>query len=79
MGIKKDLKDFITERFEPVASPLFVERALTVIEEAPDNRASLIAAADKVSKMVSLFIDKKLGKEIHGRLKEKIDRDFPES
>jgi hypothetical protein len=79
MDIKTELKNFIHERFKPTASPLFIERALKVIEGAPNDKKSLNAAADKVGKMVSLFIDKNLGKEIYGKLKEKIDNDFPES
>jgi hypothetical protein len=79
MDIKTELKDFICERFKPTASPLFVERALTVIEGAPNDKKSLYAAADKVGKLVSLFINKGLGKEIDGKLKEEIDKAFPES
>lgn len=79
MDIKTELKYFISERIKPIASPLFLGRALAVIEEAPNDKESLDVAADKVGKMVSLFIDKNLGKEIYRRLKEKIDKDFQES
>ena len=79
MDIKTELKNFICERFKPIASPIFLKRALTVIEVAPNDKESLDAAANKVSRMVYLFIDKKLGKEIYWRLKEKIDEDFPDS
>lgn len=79
MDIKTELKNFISERFKPIASPLFLKRALTVIEAAPNDKESLDAAAATVSRMVSLFIDKKQGKEIYRSLKEKIDEDFPDS
>jgi hypothetical protein len=79
MDIKTELKNFIHERFKVSASTSFIERALAEIERASNEKESLAAAADKVSKMISLFIDKDLGEEIYGNLKEKIDKGFPES
>jgi hypothetical protein len=77
MDIKTELKNFIHERFKVNASKSFIERALAEIERASNEKESLNAAADKVSRLISLFIDKDLGKEIYGNLKEKIDKGFP--
>ena len=77
MDIKSELKSCISERLESVASPIFMKKALVAIEEAPDEREALTAAADKVGKMVSLFINKELGKEIYKKLTEKIEEEIP--
>ncbi|HWR58132.1 MAG TPA: hypothetical protein VN328_04515 [Thermodesulfovibrionales bacterium] len=79
MDIKTELKDHICERFKATASKSFLERATAVIDGATDEKENLITAADRVSRMVTLFIDKNAGKEIYGELKQKINESFPES
>ncbi len=79
MDLKEELKNIINERLKTTASPLFLGRALAVIEGTPNEKELLTAAADKVGKMISLFIGKELGKEMYGKLKEKIDKGFPQS
>ncbi len=76
MDIKTELQNFIYERLKVIASSIFIKRALAVIEGASNEKESLSDAADRVCKMISLFIDKDLGKEIYGNLKAKIDKGF---
>ena len=77
MDIKSELKSCISERLESVASPIFMKKALAAIDEASGEKASLTDAANKVGKMVSLFINKDLGREIYAKLKEIIDSELP--
>ncbi len=72
MDIKTNLKTFVQERLVDTASPIFLKRALTVIEESSTDKDSLIFAAEKVSKQISLFIDRNLAKEIFENLKTEI-------
>ncbi len=74
MAIKDDLKVYLNEQIGKKASPIFLKRALTAIEEAPNDKNSLISAAEKVSKMISLFIDKGLASEVLDGFKSKIDK-----
>ena len=69
-----ELKRFIEERLGDIASPIFMKRALTVFEESPDDKSSLASAVDKVSKMVELFIDKKLARELSESLLDKVHK-----
>ncbi len=77
MDIKTDVQNFVHLRIKNIASDILTKRALSVIEEASNERESLLIAADKVSKIISLFLDKDLGNELFGSLKAKIDRVFP--
>lgn len=73
MAIKDDLKLYLNEQIGKKASPIFLKRALTLIEESATDKESLISSAEKVSKMISLFIDKSLASEVLNGLKSKID------
>lgn len=79
MDIKTEFKNFICDRFKATASKSFLERALAIIEGASDEKESLTAAVEKVSRMISLFFDNNLGKETYSHFKEKIDKGPPES
>ena len=72
--IKDDLKDFISGYLDTIASPLFLKRAIHVIEESRHDKGSLMAASDKVSRMVALFIDTQLAERMLKNLKLKIER-----
>jgi hypothetical protein len=74
LDIKTDIKNIIHNRFYEKASPIFMKKVLSVVDDCPDDKESLLAAADKISKMISLFIDKGEGKAIHEILKSRIDR-----
>ncbi|MBI4683637.1 MAG: hypothetical protein HY755_00375 [Nitrospirae bacterium] len=74
MDIKHDLKSIIHGQLEKASSPIFLKRVLTVIEDASDDQKSLLEAAEKISKMVALFIDKNLANTISEALKAKINK-----
>lgn len=74
MNIKDELKSIIQEHLDKTVSPIFIKRALDKIEESANDKDSLIIAAEGVSKLVSLFIDKNLAKKIYENLKMKIDK-----
>jgi hypothetical protein len=73
-AIKDDLKDFIGGYLETIASPLFLKRAMDVIEESGLDKGSLLAASDKVSRMTALFIDTGLAERMLKNLKLRIER-----
>jgi hypothetical protein len=72
--IKDDLKDFISGYLETIASPLFLKRAIDVIEESGRDKVSLFAASDKVSRMTALFIDTDLAERMLKNLKFRIEK-----
>lgn len=72
--IKEDLKNFIHGHLGSVASPLFLKRAMNVIEDSQYDKESLIQASDKVSRMTALFIDADLAERIFKNLKIRIEK-----
>jgi oligoendopeptidase F len=76
MDIKEDIKRIVNEHLSDKASPVFLKRAFTVIDESLDEKNELMSTARKISKMVELFIDKNLSKEIFKKLKHKIENPY---
>lgn len=74
LNIKTDIKNIIHDRFYEKASPIFMKKVLSVVDDCPDDKESLLAAADKMSKLISLFIDKGEEKAIYEILKSRIDK-----
>ena len=72
--IKDDLKDFISGYLDAIASPLFLKRAVHVIEESRRDKGSLLEAADRVSRMVALFIDTDLAERMLKNLTLRIEK-----
>jgi hypothetical protein len=50
-----------------------LKNVLSVIDDSPDDKKSLLEAAGKISKMISLFIDKGEGKAVYEIIKSRID------
>jgi hypothetical protein len=73
-AVKEDLKSLVQVRLGEVASPLFVKRALAVIEQSRSDRASLLEASDKIGRLTALFIDTDLAEIIFKNLKMKIEK-----
>jgi hypothetical protein len=71
--IKEDLKNFIHGHLSSIASPLFLKRAMNVIEDSQCDKESLIQASYKVSRMTALFIDQNLSEKVFKDLRKKID------
>ena len=78
MDIKHDLKSLIHEQLEKTASPIFLKRVLMVIEESGDDKKGLLEAAEKISKSISLFIDKAMAVKILDVMKMRIEKNLSE-
>jgi DNA-binding XRE family transcriptional regulator len=74
MDPKIELKNKIHERFKDTTSPIFQKKVLTIIEESENDKESLLVAADKVSKLIALFIDKAMAAEVLEDLKSSIEK-----
>lgn len=72
--LKDELKTYLRQKLVDIASAMFLTRVVDVIENAQISREALLDAADKVGKMVSLFLDKKLGKEISDELVARVEK-----
>ena len=73
MSIKNDLKKIIGERLANVASPIFIDRALVIMDQSADNKESYWATADKIRKRIALFINEDLATEVFDILKKEIE------
>jgi uncharacterized protein (TIGR02266 family) len=73
MDIKTDLKNIIRQHLGKVASSFFIDKSLDIIDQSADNRESFLAAADRVSKRISLFIDTDLAIKVFDILKLEIE------
>ncbi len=74
MDIKETLKNSLQSQLGEIASPLFLKRALDVIEQSRHDGESLLEASVKVSRMTALFIDTDLAERILSSLKIKIEK-----
>jgi type IV pilus assembly protein PilZ len=73
MDVKEDLKNIIREQLAKVASSFFVDKSLSIMEHSADNRESFLAAADRISKRIALFIDTALAAKVFDILKQEIE------
>jgi hypothetical protein len=74
MSVKDDLKKILEELLRTAASDIFINKSLDIIEESECDRESLIAASDRISKRIGLFIDDKMAKPVFERLKAEIEK-----
>jgi hypothetical protein len=74
MGVKDDLKNIIQKHIGEAVSSLFLQKSLAIINESEDNKESFIAAADRISKRIALFIDKNLAQTVFESLKVEIEK-----
>ena len=74
MDIKSDLKNIIREHLVNVASSIFMVKSLSIIDESAESKESLMAAADKVSKRIALFIDEDSATKVFDILRKEIDK-----
>lgn len=76
MDIKEGFKSILNEHLGDKASPVFLKRAFTVIDESLNDKVELTSTARKISKMVELFIDQNLSKDIFKKLKDQIESPY---
>jgi uncharacterized protein (TIGR02266 family) len=73
MDIKSDLKNIINKNLAAAASSIFIGKSLAIIDESAENKESLLAAADRVSKRISLFIDTDMAVKVFEVLRLEIE------
>jgi uncharacterized protein (TIGR02266 family) len=73
MDVKSDLKNIISENLAKVGSSIFIGKSLSIIDESAENKESLLAAADRVSKRIALFIDTDLATTVFDVLRLEIE------
>ncbi len=75
MGVtlKQELRDITRQVIGTATSSIFLDRCLAIIHESADDTESLLTAAERVSKRLSLFIDQSLAQKVFAALKAKID------
>ena len=73
MDIKSDLKNIISENLAKTASSIFINKSMSIIDESAETKESLLAAADRVSKRIALFIDTDMAIKIFDILRLEIE------
>ena len=73
MDIKADLKNIISEHLVKVASSFFIDKSLAIMDQSADNKESFLAAADRISKRIALFIDTDLATKVFDILRLEIE------
>jgi len=73
MDVKVDLKNIISEQLGNVASSFFIDKSLAIIDQSADNKESFLAAADRISKRIALFINTDLATRVFDILKQEIE------
>ena len=72
MAIRDDLKNIVRMHMGGAASSLFLDKALSIIDESADNKESFISAAERISKRTALFIDADIAERLLADLKARI-------
>jgi hypothetical protein len=73
MDIKADLKKIISDHLVNSASSFFIDKSLSIMDQSADNKESFMAAADRISKRIALFIDTDLAAKVFDILKMEIE------
>jgi len=73
MDVKIDLKNIISEHLVNVASSFFIDKSLAIMDESALNKESFLAAADRISKRIALFIDTDLATKVFNILRQEIE------
>ena len=74
MGIRNDLKDILCEHLEKTSSSIFLNKSLDILNESADSKESFMAAADRISKRIALFIDEELARRVLEHLNTEIGK-----
>jgi uncharacterized protein (TIGR02266 family) len=74
MGIRDDLKNIIREHLGKTSSSIFLGKSLAILDESADSKESLMAAADRISNRIALFIDEELAGKVLEHLKTEIGK-----
>ncbi len=66
--VKETLKNIIRGYLDKAASSLSIGKYLAIIDESADNKESFIAAAVRISRRISMFVDKDLAQTVYESL-----------
>jgi Tfp pilus assembly protein PilZ len=73
MTVKETLKKMIIKNLGDCASTFFIDKSLAIMDESADTKESFLAASDRISKRVALFIDPDLAVKLYDVLKVEIE------
>jgi len=74
--LKTDFKEYLARKVSGKASDIFMGRIDKAIDEAGEDREAMEALAGKLARLVNLFIDDSISKQIENDLKNKITQAF---
>lgn len=72
MPNKDDIKKVISNALSDVASAIFINRILAIIDDSAETTESFVAASDKIRNRVALFIDEDFAAKLSDLLKAEI-------
>jgi type IV pilus assembly protein PilZ len=73
MSVKETLKRIITNNLENCASSFFMDKSLAILDESAETKESFLAASDRISKRIALFINPDLAVKLYDILKAEIE------
>lgn len=73
MAIRDDLKSIIRTHMSGIASSLFLNKSLSIVEESAENKESFMSAAERIGQRTALFISADLADRLLEDLKAKIE------
>ncbi len=74
MSTKDDIKKGVSSALGGLASSIFINRMLDIIDNSADSRESFMAAAERIRGRVALFIDENLADELFALLNAEIGK-----
>jgi uncharacterized protein (TIGR02266 family) len=73
-AVKDNLKRIVQEHLGKSVSSLFLDKSLAIMDESADNKESFIIAAVRISKRITMFIDKDLAQTVYEKLMAAIEK-----
>ena len=66
--VKANLKRILRGHLDKVASPVFVDKSLAMIDDSANSKESFMAASVRISRRIALFIDKDMAQTVYDSL-----------
>lgn len=66
---RRKMKEYLLERFEGKASPVFMGRLSNIIDKMPDDPAEMGEGINKVRIAIKLLFDDRLSQDVHEELR----------
>ncbi len=74
MPATDDIKKIVSDALGGVASSIFINHTLAIIDESADSRESFLAASERIRNRVALFIDENLAGKLFAVLNAEIGK-----